>query len=642
MALEPRLMFDGALAATLAEAPHAEPAPHPVAEHPAAEPAPAVHATAAAAAADSAARAPTVTRVDLPSDATYAAGQALEFGVHMSAPTVVDTRGGTPRIAITLDDGRVVHADYAGGSGGDVLLFRHVVQQGELDADGIDVGARIDPHGARLHDAAGQAAGLELGKLDAGGVRIDAVAPYVTGVEMPASGDYRAGAALDFVVHTSEAVRFDPQEGAPHLTLLLHDGSAVDADYVDGAGGTALRFRYIVQPGVNEPVGIALGDGAGLAGASLRDGAGNLLEPARPHAAFAESQVRIDTRAPYVVEIGSGIDGPTSGQQGLRYTVRFDEAIDGLGLDDFALASTGNAHGRVASVSRLDSHTYAVFIDGVGGTGSLRLDLLAGNPRVTDRAGNALALGGTGTATQIGGVTPVILAAPGAMAAAARFAHDGAAATLDALQPARLPTIYFGDAAPARAFAPPVADTAGVLAALRALPDGVPHLVEKPAPDHAVPPPPPPIEAGRAFSVRLPGGLSGGTRVVQVAMADGRALPAWLLFDPVAGTLEGVAPRGFDGRLPLELVVRDASGVQRTLPLELVIHARDGAGTNAERPHRAPEHAVQERAAQEPPAKPALHAQFGQQRQPAGQDPALLLRRLAVARQLPATAGVHP
>lgn len=666
MALEPRVMFDGAVVATLAQAE----APHAVAEHAAAEHAPAAaavreapaaeHAVAAAAdgaaARDASARAPSVTRVDAPADGTYAKGQALEFDVHLTVPTLVDTSGGKPRIAITLDDGSVVYADYVSGSGSDTLLFRHVVQRDELDADGIRVGNAIELHGAGLRDAAGNPAQLELGKLDTRGVRIDAVAPYVTEVEMPSRGDYRAGAALDFTVHTSEAVQFDPHGAPPQLAITLHDGSMAYADYVDGAGTEALRFRYIVQPGVNDAVGISLGRGSGLAGSDLHDAAGNTLESRNLQTAFFQSQVRIDTRAPYIVAISNSLDGPTSGREGLRYVVSFDEAVDGLHADDFSLVSTGNAHGRIASVSRLDSHTYAVLVDAVGGTGSLRLDLSGKDMGITDRAGNALASGGIGTTIQIGGVTPVILAAPAAMPTnmsmntpmAAKLVDESGASLLDTLQPRELPTIYFGAAVPARAFAPPAADAAGVLVTLRAMPDGVSHPSEKGVPEQPALLPllqPLPVDAGGMFSMRLPGSLLGtGAHVVQVSMADGRALPPWLLFDPVAGTLEGVAPRDFNGRLPLELVIRDAGGMQRTLPLELVISARDGSKAVAEPAdaHSVPEHAAPERAVPMQ-AKPALEAQFERQRQHAtGVDPAALLRQLAVARRQPAIVEVRP
>lgn len=660
MALEPRVMFDGAVVATLAqaEAPHAEPVAHDVAEQaPAAaavREAPAAEHPAATAADGAAARAPSVTRVDAPADGTYAKGQALEFDVHLTAPTLVDTSGGKPRIAITLDDGSVVYADYVSGSGSDTLLFRHVVQRDELDADGIRVGGAIELHGAGLRDAAGNPAQLELGKLDTGGVHIDAVAPYVTEVEMPSRGDYRAGAALDFTVHTSEAVQFDPHGAAPQLAITLHDGNMVYADYVDGAGTEALRFRYIVQPGVNDAVGITLGRGSGLAGSDLHDAAGNTLESRNLQTAFFQSQVRIDTRAPYIVAISNSLDGPTSGQEGLRYVVRFDEAVDGIHADDFSLVSTGNAHGRIASVSRLDSHTYAVLVDAVGGTGSLRLDLSGKDLGITDRAGNALASGGIGTTIQIGGVTPVILATPAAMTMsmntpmAAKFVDESGASLLDTLQPRELPTIYFGAAVPARAFAPPAADAAGVLVTLRAMPDGVSHTSEKSVPEQPALLPllqPLPVDAAGMFSMRLPGSLLGtGAHVVQVSMADGRALPPWLLFDPVAGTLEGVAPRDFNGRLPLELVIRDAGGMQRTLPLELVISTRDGSKAVAEpaSAHPVPEHAAPERAVPMQ-AKPALEAQFERQRQhAAGVDPAALLRQLAVARRQPVIVEVRP
>ncbi|WP_279911252.1 MULTISPECIES: DUF4347 domain-containing protein, partial [unclassified Pseudomonas] len=51
---------------------------------------------------------PMVGSVSVPADGTYIAGQNLDFTVNFSEAVVVDTSGGTPRIAITLDTGGTV------------------------------------------------------------------------------------------------------------------------------------------------------------------------------------------------------------------------------------------------------------------------------------------------------------------------------------------------------------------------------------------------------------------------------------------------------------------------------------------------------------------------------------------------------
>ena len=124
--------------------------------------------------------APEIVKVDAPTNGTYVAGQTLDFTVQFNDAVTVDTAGGTPRIAITLDSGGTVYADYLAGSGGTTLTFRHVVRSGELDSTGLALGSRIELQGASLRDGTGNEAALTLqGVAATAGVRIDAVDPAV-------------------------------------------------------------------------------------------------------------------------------------------------------------------------------------------------------------------------------------------------------------------------------------------------------------------------------------------------------------------------------------------------------------------------------------------------------------------------------
>ncbi|XEG75678.1 DUF4347 domain-containing protein [Pseudomonas sp. abacavir_1] len=108
---------------------------------------------------------PQITAVQLPADGRYTPGQTLEFSVDFSEAVQVDTHSGVPRIAITLDRGGVVYADYVSGSGSSRLVFAYTVQSGQADIDGIQLGDQILANGARLSDAVGNAANLALGSL---------------------------------------------------------------------------------------------------------------------------------------------------------------------------------------------------------------------------------------------------------------------------------------------------------------------------------------------------------------------------------------------------------------------------------------------------------------------------------------------
>lgn len=70
--------------------------------------------------------------------------------------------------------------------------------------------------------------------------------------------------------------------------------------------------------------------------------------------------------------------GPVSGVQAsatsVDYTVTFSESVTGVDASDFILAATGNAMGTLSSVTGSGS-TYTVTVNGLGGDGTLRLDL---------------------------------------------------------------------------------------------------------------------------------------------------------------------------------------------------------------------------------------------------------------------------
>jgi hypothetical protein len=74
----------------------------------------------------------------------------------------------------------------------------------------------------------------------------------------------------------------------------------------------------------------------------------------------------------------------------------------------------------------------------------------------------------------------------------------------------------------------------------------------------------------------LPLGLFNASRPTEqlslsVEQADGRALPAWLSFNPSTRTFEGKPPAGLRGELQIKISARDASGNQADAMFRLQI-----------------------------------------------------------------------
>ncbi|QJB37184.1 gliding motility-associated C-terminal domain-containing protein [Chitinophaga oryzae] len=106
---------------------------------------------------------PAVTRVNVPANGAYKAGQPLDFSVYLSEPVSVT---GTPSIPVIIGN-QTVQAIYTGGTGTATLQFRYTVQQGDMDLDGISVGNAIVLNGGALKDAAGNNAAPALHQVPA-------------------------------------------------------------------------------------------------------------------------------------------------------------------------------------------------------------------------------------------------------------------------------------------------------------------------------------------------------------------------------------------------------------------------------------------------------------------------------------------
>ncbi|WP_172147244.1 DUF4347 domain-containing protein [Pseudomonas tumuqii] len=332
--------------------------------------------------------APSVSSVSVPANGTYVAGQNLDFTVNFNDAVAVDSSGGTPRIAVTLDTGGTVFADYLSGSGSSALVFRLTVASGQLDSNGIALAGNIDSNGGTLRDAVGNDANSTLNGAGAtSGVRVDAVDPVVASVSVPASGAYNAGDVLSFTVNASEAVIVDTAGGTPRLALDI-GGVTRYASYVSGSGSTALVFQYSVQAGDTDIDGIALGGSLDLNGASARDGVGNNLVLTL-NGADSSAGVIVDTTAPLAENLLRLDPSPTSANT-VRFTLTFNEAVSGVDANDFSLTSTGNALGTIQSVQQIDGRTYQITVGDIAGNGSLGISLNATGSGIADAAGNAL------------------------------------------------------------------------------------------------------------------------------------------------------------------------------------------------------------------------------------------------------------
>ena len=334
---------------------------------------------------------PAATSMTVPADGTYGAGQNMDFTVTYSEIVNVDTTGGTPRIAISLDTGGTQYANYVSGSGTNTLTFRFAPVSGQQDLTGILTGTAVDTNGGTIRDAAGNNANLAINSVEpsTANVDVDAIIPVVNSVSVPASATYIAGQALDFTVNFNKPMTV---AGSPYVTLTLATGGTVDAAYVSGSGTSSLVFEYVVAPNEGAPSGVVLGSAIVLNGGSIDDAHGNPVNPAL-NSIGSTSGVLVDSIPPVVSSIVAGGPGVTNATSE-TFTVTFSEPVTGVVASDFTLTETGSTTGAISSISGSGA-TYTVTVTGISGNGSMRLDLNGSGTGIADLATNAIKTGFT-------------------------------------------------------------------------------------------------------------------------------------------------------------------------------------------------------------------------------------------------------
>ncbi|SFO72227.1 Autotransporter-associated beta strand repeat-containing protein [Ectopseudomonas composti] len=214
-------------------------------------------------------KAPAVTSVSVPANGTYVAGDTLDFTVNFDETVTIDTTGGTPRLAITLDTGGTVYANYLSGSGSNALVFRLTVANGQQDSSGITIGANLQANGATLRDAAGNDTATSLNNVGTTtAVLVDAAPPQVTGIALDSTSPTTSN-TLGFTVTFSEDVNGVDLTDFALATTGSANGTLLSLVQVD-----ARTYRVTVSGVTGQGT---LGLSLTAAGSGIVDGVGNAM-----------------------------------------------------------------------------------------------------------------------------------------------------------------------------------------------------------------------------------------------------------------------------------------------------------------------------------------------------------------------------
>ena len=208
--------------------------------------------------------------IDPGDDETYAAGDRIAVAVTFNETVSVF---GFPQIGLdigsqektaTFWDRSVVKRDADRLGREPTVLLAYTVQEGDLDSDGISIGAnRFSLNGGTIWDKTGNHADLTHEALPAnGGHRVeglDITSPAVSSISISSNpggdGAYAIGDEIKLTVAFSEEVTVS---GTPQLELGV-GGEARTAEY-EGSDGATLVFSYTVSEGDEATHGIAMGE----------------------------------------------------------------------------------------------------------------------------------------------------------------------------------------------------------------------------------------------------------------------------------------------------------------------------------------------------------------------------------------------
>ncbi|MCE7996353.1 MAG: T9SS type B sorting domain-containing protein [Roseivirga sp.] len=311
-----------------------------------------------------------VSSVDVPADGTYMIGDNLDFTVNMILPVSIS---GTATIPVTIGSTTVNATQVGTISNSNSILFRYTVVEDELDADGIVVGSTIDLNGGTMQDEFGVDAILTLnGVASTTAVLVDGVKP--TPVITSTAVDLVNG-TFSATITYNEAV-----ENFTVADLTVTNGTA--ANLVNTVTGTT--WTVDITPTADGTVTVT------LPVATANDLAGN-----ESNASNSISR-DFDGTAPEVISVNrTDADPLTTGTTEASFRVTFSEEVTGVDLTDLEVVLTASATGVLNSITPVDGSTYDVNINGIGGQGTIGLNV-KDDDTIIDAATNPLSAAFTG------------------------------------------------------------------------------------------------------------------------------------------------------------------------------------------------------------------------------------------------------
>ncbi|WP_408098617.1 beta strand repeat-containing protein [Peredibacter sp. HCB2-198] len=315
---------------------------------------------------------PFVTNVTVPANATYVAGETLEFTLQFDRTVNVT---GIPYLGITIGS-TVRQAQYVSGTGTDTLIFRYTAVPGDVDADGITVPTSLTQNGGNITDTTSPfvsffvvPANNALVIPSTTGIILNAIQPQATAVArntditdrvwpLPAAPDdkWNIGQVLNVTIGFNTAVKVDQTIGTPSIELII-GSTTVEAPYVSGTGQSSLIFRYTIQEGDLDTDGtIALGT-IRMNGGNITDIPGTNVLLTLPASGIINTQ--IDGVRPKINTVTPPANRTYSTVVAMPFVVNWSEAVHYSATGTGAVALPMDVGGASAPLNYLSGNDTA-------------------------------------------------------------------------------------------------------------------------------------------------------------------------------------------------------------------------------------------------------------------------------------------
>ena len=288
--------------------------------------------------------------------------QELLITLGFNTAMYVNQTSGTPTLTLNFSSGTKYATYYSGGDGQTSLVFRYVIESGDLDTDGtINIG-NIVLNGGTITDSVNTNSLLTMPSSanTLTTTYVDGVRPTISSVTAPSNGTYSTVTGnnqlnMSFTVTWSEAVNYS--SSAVNLNVTIGT-TARSLAYLSGSNTTSLIHRSSTAlTGLTDSDGISVSSPL-TATATIKDLRGNAatnLTFTPPNTA----SIFVDTTAPTISSTTPPSNSTYNTGDILSFTVTFSETVNVTGTPRIPITlDTGTVYANYSSGSGSNSLTF--------------------------------------------------------------------------------------------------------------------------------------------------------------------------------------------------------------------------------------------------------------------------------------------